>query len=309
MNVPSVLSPESPQARDIVHLMGIVLVVAIIVLGTVAGLVVTSVIRFRRRREGDMPVQDPGNPRLEIVWTVVPLLILTVLFGASVRVMHLVQPPERDREPDMEVVAHQWWWEGHYPASGVVTANEFHLPVGRTLLMAFRSDDVIHDWWVPELGRKVDIFPNRTTYLWTKIEKPGTYLGTCDEFCGAEHAWMRIRVVAQTPDDFDAWTDANLEPASAPRDRRSVEGLSLFTSYTCVSCHTIRGIASGTVGPDLTHVAGRTTLAAGVLENTLGNMTRWIHDPQAIKPGCNMPSMGLTVEQSRKIAEYLEGLQ
>jgi cytochrome c oxidase subunit 2 len=308
MNLPSVLSPDSPQARDIVQLMGIVLVVATIVLGTVVGLVVTSVVRFRRRSEGAVPEQNAGNPRLEIVWTVVPLLILTGLFGASVRVMHRVQPPERDREPDMFVVAHQWWWEGHYPKSGVATANEFHLPVGRTLLMAFRSGDVIHDWWVPELGRKVDIFPNRTTYLWTKVEKPGTYLGACDEFCGAEHAWMRIRVVAETAEDFDAWKAANLEPARAPRDPRSVEGRSLFTSHTCVNCHTIRGVASGSVGPDLTHVADRTTLAAGALENTMDNMTRWIHDPQTVKPDCNMPSTGLTVEESRKIAEYLEGL-
>jgi cytochrome c oxidase subunit 2 len=309
MDLPSVLNPSSPQARDIVHLMWIVLGMAIAVLGTVTGLVVTSVIRFRRRREGDMPEQNPGNPRLEIVWTVVPLLILTALFGASVRVMHLVQPPEGDREPDLEVVAHQWWWEGHYPASGVTTANEFHLPVGRTLLMTFRSGDVIHDWWVPELGRKVDIFPNRKTHLWTKIEKPGTYLGMCDEFCGTEHAWMRIRVVAQSEEDFESWGNANLAPASTPRNPRSVEGRNLFTSHTCMNCHTIGGVTSGTVGPDLTHVAERATLAAGALENTLDNMTRWVYDPQVIKPGCNMPTIGLTMEESRKIAEYLEGLE
>lgn len=309
MNLPSVLSPESPQARDVLHLMWIVLGVAIAVFSTVTGLVVTSVVRFRHRTGHQPPVQDEGNPRLEIAWTVIPLLILTGLFGISVRVMHAVQPPEPDRAPDLYVVAHQWWWEGHYPASGVTTANEFHLPVGRRLLLQFRSDDVIHDWWVPQLGRKVDIFPNRTTYLWTTIERPGTYLGTCDEFCGAEHAWMRIRVVADTPEDYKTWVASQLRPAVRPRGQDATAGLSLYTSHTCASCHAIRGVSSGTVGPDLTHVGDRTTLAAGALDNTLENMTRWIHDAQAIKPDCNMPTMGLSTEQSRQIAAYLEGLR
>jgi cytochrome c oxidase subunit 2 len=168
---------------------------------------------------------------------------------------------------------------------------------------------VIHDWWVPELGRKVDIFPNRTTYLWTAIEKPGTYLGTCDEFCGAEHAWMRIRVVADTAEDYAAWTAANLAPPSQPATSDAHDGMRLFTTHTCINCHTIRGIATETIGPNLTHVAGRATLGAGVLENTLDNMARWIRDAQAVKPGCNMPAMGLSPKESRQIAVYLEGLK
>jgi cytochrome c oxidase subunit 2 len=308
MNAPSILDPSSPQAGDVLHLTWIILGIAVVIFGTVAGLVTTSVIRFRRRGRDAIPEQNPGNPRLEIMWTVVPLLILTALFAISVKVMHGVQPPVRDREADLKIVAHQWWWEGHYPESGVTTANEFHMPVGRTMLLEFRSGDVVHDWWVPALGRKVDIFPNRTTYLWTKIVTPGTYLGTCSEFCGAEHAWMRIRVVADTPDDYAAWTKRNLEPAAPPETPDAVEGLELFTTHTCINCHTIEGVSKGTIGPDLTHVSDRTTLAAGALENTPDNMTRWIRDARAIKPHSNMPAMGLTQEQSRKIAEYLEGL-
>ncbi|MEJ2720494.1 MAG: cytochrome c oxidase subunit II, partial [bacterium] len=168
-----------------------------------------------------------------------------------------------DRARDLHVTAHQWWWEGHYPKTGVTTANEFHLPVGETLLLRFRSGDVIHDWWVPQLGRKVDIFPNRTTFLWTKIEKPGTYLGTCDEFCGAEHAWMRIRVIAEDPARYTAWTKDQLEPPAPPSDPSAMQGLALYSTHTCASCHTIKGLSSGTIGPDLTHVGSRQTLAAG----------------------------------------------
>lgn len=309
MDLPSVLNPESPQARDVLGLFRIVLVVAAFIFAVVAGLVAASIVRFRRRAGDPPPAQNAGNPRLEIAWTVVPLLILTGLFVVSVRVMHAVQPPAADREADLEIVAHQWWWEGHYPATAVTAANEFHLPTGRRLLLRFHSDDVVHDWWVPQLGRKVDIFPNHPTHLWTTIEKPGTYLGTCDEFCGAQHAWMRIRVVAESPADYEAWTRSQLAPPAPPRDRDAEEGLALYRAHTCASCHTIRGVSAGTVGPDLTHVSGRATLGAGVLDNDVENLTRWIRDTQAIKPGCHMPDMGLNEEESRKIALYLEGLR
>jgi len=309
MSLPSVLSPESPQARDVLVLFRIVLGIAAFIFAVVAGLVVTSVIRFRRRSADPLPKQSAGDPRLEILWTVVPLLILTVLFGITIRIMHEVQPPPGDREPFLQVIAHQWWWEGHYLGTGVTTANEFHFPAGEKLLLRFHSADVIHDWWVPQLGRKVDIFPNHPTYLWTRIEKPGTYLGTCDEFCGAEHAWMRIRVIAENSDDYDEWTRDQLKPPSRPVEPEAIKGLALFSTHTCASCHRIDGISAGRIGPDLTHVAGRETLGAGVLDNTAENMARWIFDAQAIKPGCHMPRMGLTMSESKQIAAFMEGLK
>jgi len=199
MDTPSVLNPASPQARQVLDLFQIVLVVAGVIFSVVAGLVVAAAVRYRRRAGDPLPRQDEGDTRLELVWTVIPFLILVGLFGLSVRTMHAVDPPVHDRQPDLEVTAHQWWWEGHYPRTGVTVANEFHLPVGQTLLLRFHSGDVVHDWWVPRLGRKVDIFPNHPTHLWLEIDEPGTFLGTCDEFCGAEHAWMRIRVYGETP--------------------------------------------------------------------------------------------------------------
>jgi cytochrome c oxidase subunit 2 len=309
VSLPSVLSPASPQAREVYHLFWMVLGVASFIFAVVTGLVATNVIRFHRRPDDPLPRQKTGDIRLEILWTVVPLLILTALFVVSVRIMHAIQPPPGEREPDLQVTAHQWWWEGYYPKTGVTTANEFHLPVGQTLLLRFRSGDVIHDWWVPQLGRKIDIFPSRVTYLWTKILEPGTYLGTCDEFCGAEHAWMRIRVVADTPDAYTSWTNEQTAGPSAPTDSSAIEGLALYRSHTCASCHTIAGVSTGKIGPDLTHVASRETLAAGALGNTPDNMSRWIHNAQGVKPGCHMPDIGLTMAESRKIASYMESLK
>ncbi len=310
MNLPSVLSPESPQAQTVLNLFWIILAVAGAIFLTVAGLVTVNIVRFRRGRTGNrLPRQFAGDVRLEILWTVVPLLIVTGLFVVAVRAMHSVQPPVHDRQPDLEVTAHQWWWEGHYPRTGVVTANEFHLPVDRTLLLRFRSGDVVHDWWVPELGRKIDIFPDRTTHLWMKIDRPGVYLGTCDEFCGAEHAWMRIRVYGQTESDYEAWTARQLRPPAPPATAAAGQGAGLFLSHTCVNCHTIAGMSTGTVGPDLTHVGSRQTLAAGALTNDAADMARWVQDAQSIKPECHMPSMWLSDAEARHVAAYLEGLR
>jgi cytochrome c oxidase subunit 2 len=309
MDLPSVLSPGSPQSREVLDLFRIVLITAAFILAVVSGLVITSIIRFRHRPGDGLPRQSTGDTRLEVTWTVVPLLIVTGLFLLAVRTMHRVQPPAGDRGADLEITAHQWWWEGHYPKSGVVTANEFHLPVGVTLLLRFQSDDVIHDWWVPQLGRKIDIFPHHPTYLWMSIDGPGTYLGTCDEFCGAEHAWMRIRVIGETSEDYASWTAARLRPPQPPSGPEAMQGLALYATHTCTSCHTIQGISSGTVGPDLTHVGSRQTLGAGVLRNNPENMTRWIQNAQAIKPDCHMPNMGLSREESRQIAAYMEELE
>lgn len=306
---PSILDPASPQAQDVLGLFRIVLLVAGVIFLTVTGLVITAVIRFRRRGPGDAPVQDEGNPRLELVWTVFPFLVLVGLFTLTVKVMHAVQPPVRGHKPDLEVTAHQWWWEGYYPETGVRVANEFHLPVGRKLLLQFRSGDVVHDWWVPRLGRKVDVFPDRLTHLWLTIAAPGTYLGTCDEFCGAEHAWMRILVQGDTPQQYETWTQSQLRAPAAPTSEAARKGAELFRTRTCVNCHAVRGVSSARIGPDLTHVSSRQTLAAGVLANNAANLARWIQNPQAIKPDCNMPDEGLTGDEAADIAAYLEELR
>lgn len=309
MNISSILDPASPQAQHVMDLFYVVLIIVGVIFTVVSGLVIVAVIRFRRRPGDGLPRQDGGNPRLELVWTIVPFLILTGLFVLTVRAMHAVDPPVQGRQPNLEIVAHQWWWEGHYTDTGVTVANEFHLPVGKPLLLRFRSGDVVHDWWVPRLGRKVDILPNRPTHLWLTIDEPGTYLGTCDEFCGAEHAWMRIRVYGDTPEQYEAWTRAQLRDPEPPTTPEAVAGQQLFLSMTCVNCHAVRGVSSAKVGPDLTHVGGRETLGAGVIDNSHENLARWIRNPQAIKPDCNMPDEGLDADQADRIATYLEALK
>lgn len=305
-DLPSVLNPASPEGEAVLRLFWVVLVIAAVVFVSVAVPVGISIVRFRRRSGDPVPKQVMGHDRIEILWTALPFAVLLVLFGVTVSAMHAIQPPVRDREPDLDVVAHQWWWEGHYRKTGVVVANEFHFPAGQTLLLRFNSADVIHDWWVPRLGRKMDIFPNHHTYLWMHPERPGRYLGTCDEFCGAEHAWMRIRVVVDSPDDYRRWTEQQLRTPGDPADAM---GLALYRKLPCASCHGIEGTSAAAIGPDLTHVGSRDTLGAGIMDNNLDNLTRWIRNPQTIKPKCHMPNMQLGCDDARHIARYLEGLR
>jgi cytochrome c oxidase subunit 2 len=272
--------------------------------------VITVVVRFRYRPGAPLPRQDEGNPKLETVWTIIPALILTALFVGTWRTMIFVNPPLKGRMPDVVVTAHQWWWAYRYPRSGVVTANELHLPAGVTSLLEVRTADVIHDFWVPDLGAKVDAIPNHPNYLWMTPHRPGTFLGTCAEFCGNEHALMGIRVIVQEPAAFASWEQAQLVVPATPTTGVAGAGAKLFLDRTCENCHTIAGTAAqGAVGPDLTHLAGRETIGAGVLANTLTNLTRWIHNPDRFKPGIYMPNLHLTESESYAIAIYLEGLR
>jgi cytochrome c oxidase subunit 2 len=304
-DLPSVLSPQSPEAQTVLGLFWFVLAIAAAVLVTVVALIVVAIVRFRGRSGEKLPRQNTGNHWVEFVWTAVPSLILLVLFGATCTAMAKIQPPAHDRTADLDVTAHQWWWQGRYPKTGVVVANEFHVPVGQTLLLRFHSADVVHDWWVPELGRKVDVFPNHPTHLWMKATKPGLYLGTCDEFCGPEHAWMRIRVIVHSPADYARWTQQQLEPRGPPTD---VDGAAEYRDRPCGSCHRLQGVSSADIGPDLTHIAGRQTLGAGVMENNLANLTRWLQNAQAVKPGCYMPNMQLDHSKASGLARYLDGV-
>ncbi len=310
MEVTSILNPATQQSEEILHLFYIVLIVAGIIFTVVASLVIYSSIRFRHREGGPEPSQVTGNRKLEIIWTVIPTLIVAFLFVLTVEVMHMVNPPMGKHEPDLVVTAHQWWWALHYPQSGVTTANELHLPVRRQLLLRVLSADVDHDFWVPAFGKKVDAIPNHPNHLWVNINKPGVYLGTCDEFCGAEHAWMRIRVVAQTTADYDAWTLQQSQPAPPPSGAEAERGFNLFMARTCANCHAIRGTqAEGNVAPDLTHLASRQTLASGVFDNTPENLFKWLKDPQAIKPGCDMPDLHLPDNEVKALVAYLGELK
>ena len=306
----SVLAPASPQGREVLDLFWIVLILAGVIFLVVTTLVITAVIRFRERPGGPPPSTLDESITLEVVWTVIPTLILAALFVLTVRVMHQVAPNPKDSRPDLRIVAHQWWWELHYPQYGVTSANEFHLPVQRQLLLRLESADVVHDFWVPALGQKVDAIPNHPNYAWYDVERPGIYLGTCAEFCGAEHAWMRIRVIAEPVPAFGAWLEEQLLDARKPTSPAAEAGARLFQNHTCMNCHSIRGTAAdGDIGPDLTHLASRQTLAAGVFRNTHENLLKWVSDPQKYKPGSHMPNMDLSRQTFEELVAYLEELK
>lgn len=310
MNLLSPLIPASQQARDIDFLFQVVLVISAIIFLIVTCLVLYSAFRFRRRSEDRVPPQDFGNPKLEIIWTLIPLGIVTAMFFLSVWTMHAVDPPHLDQPADLEIVAHQWWWEVHYPKSGVVTANEIHIPTGKNLLFRVTSADVVHDFWVPQLAQKIDAIPDRMNYAWISAEQPGLYLGTCAEYCGVEHAWMRIRVNAQPPQEFANWQKNQLAIPMKPETGLAAQGYDYFMRLPCSNCHRIAGTpAQADIGPDLTHLGSRQTLAAGVFENNRGNLEAWILDPQKIKPGCHMPNLQLEAGELVAITAFLEELK
>lgn len=300
--------PHSPEAHAISALFTQTLAVCAVIGLLVAVLVGMCVVRFRASVRPGVPPQTHGNTRLEIGWTIAPLLIVIALFVLTTGAMAESDPPA-NREPDLIVIGHQWWWEARYP-SGVVTANEIHVPAGKDLLVRVESEDVIHDFWVPPLGRKIDAVPGHPSSVWIQADTPGTYQGACAEYCGSQHAWMRIVVLAQSQADFDAWQKHELEPAPSPSDPAAVRGAADFDGKTCVRCHAIAGHGERLrVAPDLTHLAERSTLGAGVIDNNPANLAHWLKDPQTVKPGSHMPDLNLTDDEVSDLVAYFETLK
>ncbi len=282
----------------------------------VAGLIVYTVWRFRRRAGDDSceePPQVYGSNQIEAAWTIIPILIVFVLIGVSARVIASVQnasPPPAALK--VRLVGHQWWWEVQYPDYGIVTANEIHVPAtpdGKdATYLELTSVDVIHSFWIPQLAGKTDLIPNRTNYMWIDPREPGVYLGNCAEYCGTQHANMLLRVIAQTPQEFKTWTEQQQQPAENNPDVS--QSRDMYGSLACVNCHAIRGTPSvGKFGPDLTHMMSRQTIAAGVLVNNAKNLRAWVNDPQNAKPGCLMPSMKLTDPELDQVVSYLQSLK
>jgi cytochrome c oxidase subunit 2 len=304
-----VFNPASPEGKAISDLFFAVLVICGVILAIVTGLVAYNLVRSRARPGASEPRQVFGNRRMEILWTVVPFLVLVWIFALTVQAMR-VSDPGAAGPPDLTVIGHQWWWEVRYAKSGVITANEIHIPAGERLSVRLESADVIHDFWAPQLGRKMDMVPGWTNHIWLQADRPGTYLGACAEYCGAEHTWMRFLVIAQPPADFAAWAAHQAQPAPAPATGPEERGRQLFLQMTCVNCHSIQGVSAVTnVAPDLTHLASRRTLGAGVLQNTPADLARWLKNPQAIKPACRMPNLNLTTVQVDDLVSYLRSLQ
>jgi cytochrome c oxidase subunit 2 len=280
------------------------LATATVVFLFVAGMLLLATARGRRRTEEQARGAVAwGEPFILIAGVGVSGVILVGFFVFSLGRMQALADAGRHTKLTVSVIGHDWWWEVRYP-NGAVSANEIHIPAGEKVQLALTTDDVIHSFWVPSLGPKTDMIPGQRNSLWLQADEPGTYRGQCAEFCGLQHANMIIKVVADTPADFEAWMARQAEPAGA------APGQQLFEAQTCAGCHTIRGTqAAGTVGPDLTHFGGRATLGAGVRPNTPENLTRWISDPQSLKAGNTMPPTALGPDQLSELVTYLEGLR
>jgi cytochrome c oxidase subunit 2 len=310
MHASNALDPQSPQARAIYDLGIVSTIVFVLIFVAVTGAIAYAILRFRGREGEPDPKQFAGSERVEIIWTVIPFLIVVFLFVLTLRGMNQADPPPAP-SPDLVVIGHQFWWEAQYPSSGAVTANEIHIPVGKPLSVRLDSQDVLHEFWVPELARKMSTVPGQPNHIWLQADKPGLYIGQCSEFCGTQHAWMRILVVADEPSKFEEWERAQLQPSQAATTDAAAKGLAVFQTSTCMNCHAIRGVtgADARVAPDLTHVASRKQLAAGILENTPANMRRWLKNPQHIKPGALMPDFNFSEQQLDELGAYLETLR
>lgn len=318
-SVPSIFAPASTPASDIFSLSLFVLAITGGIFLVVAGILTYVIFRFRDKGEsGDKhePAQVYGSIQIELAWTVIPILIVVVLFLTTARMIFAIQDAPRPPDAlDVTVVGHQFWWEFRYPKLGIVTANELHVPLSpqdhpEPTYLKLYSADVDHSFWVPQLAGKTDLIPNHPNVTWVEPQTPGLYLGQCAQFCGVEHAKMLLRVYVDPPAQFAAWVKNQEQPAVESQSPEAVAGRHVFESEACMNCHTIRGTAAtGRFGPDLTHLMSRSTLAAGAVPNTEANLREWIQDPDHFKPGSLMPAMKLNNQQLDEVTAYLETLK
>jgi len=275
----------------------------------VAGILLTAVIRFRERDPAVLPPQVRGNARFELGWTIAPAIVLTFIAFPTVAAIFRTQatpPPDALR---VRVIGHQWWWEFQYPALGIATASDLHLPAGRAVLLELTSPDVIHSFWVPQLGGKRDTMPGQTNRILLNPTTPGEYPGQCAEFCGLSHANMRHIAVVEPAESFQAWVARQKAPPAAPAEGSpAARGREVFTRTACVGCHTIQGLSGGRLGPDLTHFGSRKTIAGAMLANTPESLARWLRNPPAVKPGSLMPDLKLSEEEVAALVAYLTSL-
>jgi cytochrome c oxidase subunit II len=302
------LIPRSDFARSILHVYGIITWVSAGIALVVAVALAWVLIRFRTRPGAPLPAQTRGHSALEIGWTIAPALVLLAIAIPTIQVIFRTQVAPAPSALQITVLGHQWWWEFRYPTLDVVTANELHVPAGRPVALTLDGPDVIHSFWVPQLGGKRDVVPGRVNRLTFTAETPGEYRGQCAEFCGVSHANMGMRVIVDTPEAFERWVAAQKAAPEEPTGL-AAEGKAIFTRSACVGCHTIRGVSTSVLGPDLTTFGSRRTLAAGILPNTPETVAAWLKNPPALKPAAKMPALGLTDEQARAVAAYLLSLK
>jgi cytochrome c oxidase subunit 2 len=314
--IPNIFRPQSTPANSILHLSALVLAITALIFVVVFSLLVYAVAKFRKRDEDDgrEPAQVYGSNQVELAWTVIPTLIVLVLFLATARVIHSIQDaPKPLRAIEVLAIGHQFWWEFRYPALGVVTANELHVPVSNPsnptpTFLTLLSVDTDHSFWVPRLAGKTDLIPNRVNHTWIDPQETGLYLGQCAQYCGTQHAKMLLRVYVDSPEKFEQWAQEQRKPAII---NDAVEaGRQVFETTACVNCHAVSGtVADGRFGPDLTHLMSRDTIASGAAPNTRENLRAWIQNPDTIKPGSLMPAMQLNDRDLDALTDYLMTLR
>src|SRR5262245_16043363 len=313
---PSIFAPVSTPAFAIRDVSVFVLAITAVIFIVVAGFAVYTLIRFGRRPTNPEvePAQVYGSTQIELAWTVVPLLIVVVLFLVTARYIYGI---ERHAQPpdalEVTIVGNQWWWEIRYPKLGIVTANELHVPVSEAgrptpTFITLQSVDVAHSFWVPQLAGKMDLIPNKTNRVWIEPLRVGTYVGQCAEYCGLQHALMLLIVVVHPQDEFQAWVASQQTVPAAQEATKT--GRELFSSLACINCHSVRGTpGNGVFGPDLTHLMSRSTLGAGAAPNTREGLRAWVKDPSAVKAGALMPAMKLDDAQLDQLVGYLVSLR
>lgn len=308
----SIFRPMSSQAGAIHRYSLFVLGITGAIFAVVFTMLVVALVRFRRRPGDDAaePPQVYGSEQVEVAWTVIPILIVIVLSLTTARTVFQVQ--DRAKPPgalEITAIGRQWWWEFRYPAYGIVTANELHVPVSDAAhpaptFLKLQSADVAHSFWVPRLAGKTDLIPNKINETWFDPHEPGLYEGQCAEYCGTQHAKMLLRVYVHTREDFDRWVAA--QQASAAAGPEVAAGRHVFETTACLNCHTVRGtVGNGLYGPDLTHLMSRDTIGAGSVPNTPEQLKAWLRDPNTLKPGALMPAMQLDDGKLDALVAYL----
>lgn len=312
----NIFEPAATPAHSIFGLSMLVFGITGAIFIVVAGLLLYVLIRYRSKSTSNAqePPQIYGSNQIELSWTVIPILLVVMLFLATARVIYSTEhAPKPVDALDISVIGHQFWWEFRYPKLGFVTANELHVPVSGLkdslpTYLTMSSSDTDHSFWVPRLSGKTDVIPNKINVMWIDPESSGIYLGQCAEYCGTSHARMLLRVYADTPQEFSAWIENQRKPAV--EDPRVKEGRDVFEHNACINCHEIRGtVATGRYGPDLTHLASRDTILSGSVPNSSNNLRAFIHDPESLKPGVLMPEMHLNDHDLDAVTAYLSTLK
>ncbi len=321
------LEPAGPLARDIDGLWNLVFWIAVVIFVLVQAALIISIVRYRRRPDGtERPIkQVHGNTRLEVIWTIIPAVILGAIAVPTVATLFDLRERPANIDVEVNVIGHQWWWEFEYPEYGFVTANELHIPAGETVYLTMTSADVIHSFWVPKLNGKRDVVPGRVSNLALIADEPTDpdkpLLGQCAEFCGLAHADMRVKVFVHTPEDFEAWARAQAQPAVIPTEGLAAEGFETF-GQICAACHVIDGTEyQVNLAPNLTHFASRTSFGGASFDNTEEHLRQWLRNPASLKPMdpdrndipagriLGMPNFGLDEGQIDGLIALLEGLE